>query len=178
MYIYINAVIDAVRARLKYICLVNRLLVATWLTCFVLSSTLLKDPPIFVWSDSLIVLHWAKSQKQLPPFVHHHINEIQSTLPTAEWRYCPTLENPADLLTRGITTDTLISSSIWQIAYYTRQMAIVWSTTLTTTHCCSSTLTTTHCCSSSSNQVCSSWSHHIYTWSALCNLAQSPQYSV
>ena len=33
MYVYINAVIDAVRARLKYICLVNGLLVATWLTC-------------------------------------------------------------------------------------------------------------------------------------------------
>ena len=79
-----------------------------------LSSILLKDPPIFVWSDSQIESHWVKSQKQLPPFVHHHINEIQSTLPTAEWRYCPTLENPAELLTRGITTDTLISSSIWQ----------------------------------------------------------------
>ena len=36
------------------------------------------------------------------------------TLPTAEWRYYPTLENPADLLTRGVTAETLISSSLWQ----------------------------------------------------------------
>ena len=89
-------------------------LIVTRLTRFVLSSIPLKDPPIFIWSDSQIVLHWVKSQKQLPAFVRHRINEIQTTLSTADWRYCPTLENPADLLTRGITADTLISSSLWQ----------------------------------------------------------------
>ena len=89
-------------------------LVATRLTRFVLSTIPLHDPPIFIWSDSQIVLHWVKSQKQLPAFVRHRITEIQLTLPTAEWKYCPTLENPADLLTRGITTETLTSSSLWQ----------------------------------------------------------------
>ena len=39
---------------------------------------------------------------------------MKSQLPTAEWRYCLTLENPADLLTREITTDALISSSLWK----------------------------------------------------------------
>ena len=38
-------------------------LIATRLTRFVLSSIPLKDPPIFIWSDSQIVLHWVKSQK-------------------------------------------------------------------------------------------------------------------
>ena len=74
----------------------------------------LQDPSIFVWSDSQIVLHWVNSHKQLPAFVCHCITEMQSQLPTAEWRYCPTLENSADLLTRGITTETLISSALWQ----------------------------------------------------------------
>ena len=37
-------------------------LIATRLTRFVLSSIPLKDPPIFIWSDSQIVLHWVKSQ--------------------------------------------------------------------------------------------------------------------
>ena len=55
-----------------------------------------------------------EESKQLPAFVHHRITDIQSTLPTAEWRYCPNLENPADLLTRGVTADTLLSSSLWQ----------------------------------------------------------------
>ena len=89
-------------------------LVATRLTRFVMNTIPLQDPPIFVWSDSQIVLHWIKSQKLLPAFVRNRITEMQSQLPTAEWRYCPTLENPADLLTRGITTDALISSSLWQ----------------------------------------------------------------
>ena len=75
----------------------------------------LKHPPIFIWSDSQIVLHWVKSQKQLPAFVRHRITEIRETLPTAEWRYCPTFENPADLLTREITTETLMSSPLWQM---------------------------------------------------------------
>ena len=89
-------------------------LVATRLTRFVLSSINLQDPLIFTWSDSQIVLHWVKSQKQLLEFVRHHITEMQLTLPTVKWRYCPTLESPADLLTRGITAETLISSSLWQ----------------------------------------------------------------
>ena len=89
-------------------------LVATRLTHFVVKAIPLKDPSIFVWSDSQIVLHWVNSRKQLPTFVRHRITEIQSLLPTAEWKYCPTLENPADLLTRGITTEALMSSTLWQ----------------------------------------------------------------
>ena len=89
-------------------------LVATRLTQFVLNTIELPDPSIFIWSDSQIVLHWVKSQKELPAFVRHRVTEIQSSLPTAVWKYCPTLENPADLLTRGITTEALMSSSLWQ----------------------------------------------------------------
>ena len=89
-------------------------LVATRLTRFVMDSISLQNIPIVIWSDSQIVLHWIKSQKQLPAFVRNRIAEMKSQLPTAEWRYCPTLENPADLLTRGITTDALISSSLWK----------------------------------------------------------------
>ena len=89
-------------------------LVATRLTHFVQNAIPLQDPPVFIWSDSQIVLQWIKTQKQLPAFVHHRITEIRSLLPNATWRYCPTLENPTDLLTRGITTQSLISSTLWQ----------------------------------------------------------------
>ena len=37
-------------------------LIATRLTRFVLSSLPLHDAPIFMWSDSQIVLHWIKSE--------------------------------------------------------------------------------------------------------------------
>ena len=66
-----------------------------------------------MWSDSQIVLHWMKSQKPLPAFVRHRITEMNSLLPNATWNYCPTAENPADLLSRGTTTAALISSSLW-----------------------------------------------------------------
>jgi len=87
-------------------------LVATRLTQFVKNAIHLQDPSILIWSDSQIKLYCMKSQKQLPAFVHHRITEIQSLLPTAEWKYCPTLENPANLLTRGITAKALMSSSL------------------------------------------------------------------
>ena len=89
-------------------------LIATSLTRFLLSSLPLHDPSMLMWSDSQIVLHWLKSQKQLPAFVHHRITEIRSKLPKAEWRYCPTLENPADLLTRRISAEALLSSTLWK----------------------------------------------------------------
>ena len=72
------------------------------------------DPPTFIWSDSQIVLHWVRSQKSLPTFVQHRVTEIQSLLPNATWNYCPTADNPADLLSRGTNTGVLISSALWQ----------------------------------------------------------------
>jgi len=89
-------------------------LVATHLTRVVMDSISLQNIPIVIWSDSQIVLHWIKSQKQLPAFVRNRIAEMKSQSPNVEWTYCPTLENPADLLTRVITTNALISSSLWK----------------------------------------------------------------
>ncbi|XP_065893435.1 uncharacterized protein [Dysidea avara] len=89
-------------------------LIATRLIRFVLDTLSLQDPPVYIWSDNQIVLHWDQSEKQLPAFVHHRVSEMKSQLPTASWQYCPTLGNPADLLTRGITLQLLKSSSLWQ----------------------------------------------------------------
>ena len=90
------------------------LMVATQLTHFVLQAIPAYDPPTFIWSHSQIVLHWVRSQKSLPTFVQHRITEIQSLLPNATWNYCPTADNPADLLSRGTNTEVLISSALWQ----------------------------------------------------------------
>ena len=73
-------------------------LIATRLIHFILDTLALQDPPVYIWSDSQIVLHWVQSDKKLPAFVSHRVNEMKSQLPAARWRYCPTLENPADLL--------------------------------------------------------------------------------
>ena len=69
---------------------------------------------IHLWSDSQIVLHWINSSKKLKPFVNTHVSEIVSTFPASCWQYCPTFDNPADLLTRGITSQQLSLSTIWK----------------------------------------------------------------
>ena len=68
---------------------------------------------IHLWSDSKIVLHWLSSEKSLPQFVANRVKEIKLLYPASSWHYCPTSDNPADLLTRGITSNQLLSSTIW-----------------------------------------------------------------
>ena len=92
-------------------------LVATRLLCFVLDTLSLQDPPVYIWSDSQIVLHWVQSKKQLPAFVQRRVSEMKSQHPTASWRYCLTLKNPADLLTRGTTFQLLKSSPCGNMAH-------------------------------------------------------------
>ncbi len=69
---------------------------------------------VVMWTDSQIVLHWLSSQKPLKQFIHNRVKEINSLYPSTTWHYCPTSDNPADLLTRGVSADQLRSSSIWQ----------------------------------------------------------------
>ena len=69
---------------------------------------------IVMWSDSQITLHWLASQKKLQPFVANRVHEIHELLPNVPWQYCPTQYNPADLVTRGISYDCLIDSSLWK----------------------------------------------------------------
>lgn len=41
------------------------------------------------------------------------MNEIQSASDSASWNHCPGGQNPADMLTRGISAETLINSEQW-----------------------------------------------------------------
>ena len=52
-----------------------------------------------LWSDSQIVLSWLQSQRHLPVFVRNRVTENKSVKFDA-YKYCPTTQNPADLLTR------------------------------------------------------------------------------
>ncbi|XP_070576393.1 uncharacterized protein [Ptychodera flava] len=64
-----------------------------------------------LWSDSEIVLHWLNSDKKLPVFIANRVKEIRGISFTA--KYCPTKENPADLLTRGISARNLETNKLW-----------------------------------------------------------------
>ena len=86
---------------------------ATRLTKFILSSIKCQFT-VHLWSDSQIVLCWINSSKKLKPFVTHRINEIISYFPASCWHYCPSADNPADLLTRGISSEQFIISTLWK----------------------------------------------------------------
>ena len=84
---------------------------ATRLYLFITTSLNMKSSA-YLWSDSQIVLFWIDSKKKLKPFVNNRVSEIRSV--STPWRYCPSADNPADLLTRGVTFDHLNSSFQWR----------------------------------------------------------------
>jgi len=61
------------------------------------------------------VLYWILSHKKLKPFVQHRISEIKQITQKYEgtWHYCPTGDNPADIITRGSSTSQLVASPLW-----------------------------------------------------------------
>ena len=67
-----------------------------------------------MWSDSQIVLHWINSKKQLKVFIANRISEIKKLTQEHKWQYCPTECNPADLLSRGLSYESLKSSTLWR----------------------------------------------------------------
>ena len=59
---------------------------------------------IFLWSDSTITLHWINTPSHtLKTFVASRVEEIQTHTNSRDWRYVPTQDNPADLVSRGQT---------------------------------------------------------------------------
>ncbi|KMQ82315.1 integrase core domain protein, partial [Lasius niger] len=68
----------------------------------------------YYWSDSSIVLHWVKgSPERWKPFVQNRTREIQEKSEPASWRYCPTEQNPADMLTRDLSIASLKEEKSW-----------------------------------------------------------------
>ena len=70
----------------------------------------------FLWSDSQIVLHWIhhlKLSTQSKLFITNRIQEIRDSFPIEHWIYVPTADNPANLLTRGLSTQQLRTSWLW-----------------------------------------------------------------
>jgi hypothetical protein len=79
-------------------------LLATRLAKTIYDEFKIKPSKVTLWSDSMIVLAWLRSESTLlKSFVGVRVAEIQASWEPTVWRYVPTNLNPADDLSRGIS---------------------------------------------------------------------------
>lgn len=72
------------------------------------------DAPVFVWTDSTIVLHWLrKPVNELKVFVANRVSRILGTISLEQIRHIPSEQNPADLISRGMRASNLLASALW-----------------------------------------------------------------
>jgi len=87
--------------------------VAVELFNVITSSIQCQVDSVHMWSDSQIVLHWLNSDKKLKQFISNRVTAVIKICPAQWWGYCPSADNPADLLTRGISLSYLQTSKPW-----------------------------------------------------------------
>lgn len=69
---------------------------------------------VFCWTDSKIVVAWLNSEsRRWNTFVANRVSEIQNITSAFVWRHVKSKENPADLISRGVSPSTLIKSELW-----------------------------------------------------------------
>ncbi|XP_028394520.1 uncharacterized protein LOC114518719 [Dendronephthya gigantea] len=64
------------------------------------------------WMDSKVALYWI-TQQEWKQYVQSRVEEIRGLFPAEHWSHCPGVENPADILSRGILPTQLVSSTLW-----------------------------------------------------------------
>lgn len=70
--------------------------------------------PVFFWSDSQVVLYWLNTEPNvLESFVANRVAKIQFLTDGYFWNYVRSECNPADIASRGISTDQLEGCSLW-----------------------------------------------------------------
>lgn len=80
----------------------------------ILSFMPFKDPEVFLWCDSLIVLGWlGKPPYMWKTYIANRVSQIRYNLPNSYWRHVPTEQNPADLGTRGCRASELKDNTLW-----------------------------------------------------------------
>lgn len=72
-------------------------------------------PPkdIVLWCDSEIVCYWLRNNKPLKVFVCNRVSKINELTEDIRWRHVRTHDNPADLVSRGVSPKGLADSSLW-----------------------------------------------------------------
>ena len=69
---------------------------------------------VHAWSDSSIVLAWLDgAPKRYKTYIGNRIATVTNLIPSSAWRHVPTLENPADCASRGLSPRELIEHELW-----------------------------------------------------------------
>jgi len=77
---------------------------------------------VHLWTDSTIVLSWISSlAMRWNTFMANRVACIQETTNMSDWKHVSTLENPADLISRGVIQDTVNLQWITQPLSFLRQ---------------------------------------------------------
>jgi len=87
------------------------------------------------WTDSAVALAWIRGvSSQWATFVSNRVSEIQTLTEGMTWRHVRTKSNPADLVSRGMTTTDLKESTFWWNGpTFLKQHDFQWPTELSIT---------------------------------------------
>lgn len=78
------------------------------------SQSLELPGPAFFWVDSMTVLSWLKAAPSTwTTFVANRVSKIQHATQNCSWHHIPGKENPADLLSRGVTAENILDNELW-----------------------------------------------------------------
>lgn len=69
---------------------------------------------IYYWTDSMVTIDWISNPaKKRPTFVSNRVKKINEMSAIDHWNHVRSVENPADLISRGTSAQKLSESSIW-----------------------------------------------------------------
>ena len=89
-------------------------LISSRLVIFVLNALHLQGCNITCWTDSMTTLAWIRGDpNNWKTFVANRVFEIQSLTPPSVWRHCSGIDNPSDIVSRGVLADKLIGNREW-----------------------------------------------------------------
>ncbi|XP_055613757.1 uncharacterized protein LOC129760180 [Uranotaenia lowii] len=74
----------------------------------------LKSAPIYYWTDSMVVIYWLRAPSQTwKTFVANRVADIHILTKNSSWQHVPGVNNPADVVSRGLTVHQLLTCKLW-----------------------------------------------------------------
>ena len=69
---------------------------------------------VYAWSDSSIVLAWLDgTPRRYKTYIGNRIATVTNLVPSSAWKHVPTLDNPADCASRGLSPSELRDHKLW-----------------------------------------------------------------